>query len=163
MKSYLRIIFTACLIAGIFAFHSRSRDTNAFNYKGQIHNVQHAYVDSYKKAESVSGYSIYLGSVSKSTSLNYINLSLNSNGATGISPGVYHLNNDAKEQPFTLSRGKFMIAEDEQKEAFYATSGMVKISKWGENHVIEYHLKLNNGEDLNGIFRGKIEQIEKPV
>lgn len=169
MKSYIRILFLACLIAGIFAFQTNKRQTNAFSYKGKIHSVQHAYVDQFQNQGGATvGYNIYLGSMgsyNNSSSLDYINLNINSNGQQGITPGVYHFSRDNGEMPFTFSKGKVLIGLDQEqaeKNLFYTTEGTVKVSKWGEKHIIEYQLKLNNGEKLNGVFRGKIEQRTKP-
>ncbi|ELR68700.1 hypothetical protein C900_05883 [Fulvivirga imtechensis AK7] len=165
MRSYIKILFLACLVAGIFAFHTRPRLSNAFNYKGKIHAVQHAYADKFEKPEGVStGYDVYMGSTSSNAdaySLNYINFNINSNSIKGITPGVYHFSSSSN-QPFTFSKGKIFIDQTNAKEAFYVTAGAIKVSKWGERHIIEYQLKLNNGENLNGIFKGKIEGIDRP-
>ncbi|MBL6447262.1 hypothetical protein JMN32_13145 [Fulvivirga sp. 29W222] len=172
MKTSVKILFFVSLFTGILAFHNKTRESNTFDYRGETYQIPHAYLENFGMHPDTRSYDydLHLGSTSKpefihTTALNYVYLDLHSNSSQVISSGTYDFKeSEGKERnPFTFTGAEVLINYDinhKKGESLYATGGTVKVSQWEGKYVIEFYLKLNNGESIEGIYKGKLTDWE---
>lgn len=175
MKTSVKALFYVSLFTGIVAFHNRTRESNTFDYKGDTFQIPHAYVEAFgiHPDKRSYDYDLHLGSEIKAeftetSSLDYIYLDLHSNSAEIISSGSYKFkeSEDKDRDPFTFTGAEVLINYDvnsKKGESLYATGGTVEVSQWKGKYVIEFQLKLDNGEIIDGVYKGKLMNWQSGV
>ncbi|UII32959.1 hypothetical protein LVD17_03845 [Fulvivirga ulvae] len=168
MKTSIKALFYVSLFTGILAFHNKTRESNTFDYKGNTFQIPHAYLEAFgiHPDKRSYDYDLHLGSAAKAEfiqtpALNYIYFDLHGDNPDAISSGTYNFkeSEDKDRDPFTFTGAEVLINYDinnKRGESLYATSGTVKVSQWKDKYVIEFHLKLDNGENIEGVYKGRL-------
>lgn len=175
MKTSVKALFYVSLFTGILAFHNKTRESNTFDYKGNTFQIPHAYLEAFGMHPDKRSYDydVHLGSTTradftKTPALNYIYFDLHSDNSDAISAGTYKFSEseDKERDPFTFTGAEVLINYDlssKKGESLYATDGTIKVSQWKDKYVIEFQLKLDNNEIIEGVYKGKLMNWEAGV
>ena len=167
MKKYIKILFFVALFTGIFAFHNRIQKANTFDYKNQIYELQYGYIEDFgaHPSKQTFDFDLHLSSASKSNftthTINYIYLDLHSEEKGMIKEGTYRFKeeNDKLRESFTMTNAEVLINYDlntKTGESLYAVDGNVEIKVIDGKHSVKFRLVLDNGEEMEGVYQGKL-------